>query len=170
MFKDLFARFQFWRAKKIELGKDYEFFFDMSNKEAIAIKLLRKYPGVIVEFTNIHMSSDTHISYDQTIIANPNLCRTETKKFKNFTTAVFRSIINNSVESALKESNENRNSNLVQSDSERAVYEEVVAVSEERVSNRKPRKKTVRRNKAVHSEVQQPTPNGSVGTESTRVE
>jgi hypothetical protein len=166
MLEELFARFQFWRAKKIELGKDYDFFFDLSNNGAIAIKLLRKYPGVIVEFTNIHMSSDTHISYDQTIIANPNLCRTETEKFKNFTASIFRSIINSAVENALKESNENRNSNLVQSDSERTIHEEVVAVSEERVSNRKPRKKTVRRNKGVHSKVQQPSTDSGTGDQS----
>jgi len=143
MLEELFARFQFWKAKKLEVGKDYDFFLDLSNKDAIAIKLLRKYPGVIVEFTDIHMSNDTHISYDQTIIANPNLCKTDSEKFKNFTASVFRSIINNAVENAIKESNENRNSNLVQSDSERTVHEEVIAVPEERVSNRKPRKKTV---------------------------
>ena len=164
MFENLFAKLQFWRAKKLEVGKDYDFFLDISNKEALSIKILKKYPGVIVEFNNIHMSSDTHITFDQSIIANPNLCDTESKRFNNFTTAVFRSIINSALKNALKEPiNENRDAHSVKSDAERIIHEEVVTVSEERVPDRKPRKKTVRRNKAVHSEVQQSASNSSVG-------
>lgn len=161
MFKDLVAKYQFWRAKKLEVGKDYDFCFDLSNKDAIAIKLLKKYPGVIIEFVNIHMSSDTNMSYDMTVIANPNLHNTDSRKFKEFTSDIFRSIINKSVENAKEVLNENRELDSVEPNAERVFHEEVITVSEERVPERKPRKKTVRKNKAVYSEVQQPTTDSS---------
>lgn len=162
MFEDLLAKYQFWRAKKLEVGKDYDFCFDLSNKDAIAIKLLKKYPGVIIEFTDIHMSTDTNMSYDMTVIANPNLHNTDSRKFKEFTSDIFRSIINKSVEYANKELlNENRELDSVEPNAERVFHEEVITVSEERVPERKPRKKTVRKNKAVYSEVQQSTSDSS---------
>ena len=153
MFEELKAKFQFWKSKKfVKLHEDYEFFLDLSNHEAIAIKILKKYPGVIFEITNIHMSTDTNMSYDQSVISNPNLCNVETRGFKNFTAAIFRSIILRSIEHA-KDTNENRNDNLVESDPERTIHEEVVAVSEDRVPDRKPRKKTIRGNKKIHPKV-----------------
>ena len=161
MFKNLLAKIQFWRAKNLKLGKDYDFFLDLSNHEALAIKILKKYPGVIIEYTNIQMSTDTEMSYDLTVIANPNLHDTDSKKFQDFTMRIFRSILLGSIEHIEKDKNENRNTDTVESDSERSIHEEVVAVSEERVSDRKPRKKTVRRNKTVRSEVQQSTSDSS---------
>ena len=154
--QDLIAKYEFWKAKKLKVGKDYDFYIDLSNKETLAIKILKKYPDVIIEYANIHMSTDVDMSFDLTIIANPNNVNTESSKFKNFTTSIFRSIINNSVEYAKKEAmNEDGNVGAVKSDSERSVHEEVTTIFEERVPDRKPRKKTVRRNKGVHSEVQQ---------------
>ena len=156
MLEDLLAKIQFWRAKRyIKLGRDYDFFLDLSNKDALAVKILKKYPGVIIEYTNVYMSTDTQMTYDVAVIANPNLHNTETTKFKNFTTAIFRSIINSALENSQKEVNENRNTDSIKFDSERVLHEEIVAVSEDRVPERKPRKKTVRRNKTLHSEVQQ---------------
>lgn len=157
MFDELIAKFQFWKSKKfVKLHKDYEFFLDLSNHQAIAIKILKKYPGVIFEITNIHMSTDTQMSYDQSIIANPNLCDVESKKFKDFTTAIFRSIILDSVEAAKKDSfNETRDLDFVEFNAERVFHEEDLTLSEERVPDRKPRKKSIRRNKRVRSKVQQ---------------
>ena len=151
MFNELLAKIQFWRAKNLKLGEDYDFFLDLSNHEALAIKILKKYPGVIIEYTNIHMSTDTNMSYDLTVIANPNLHDTDSKKFQDFTMKIFRSILLGSIEHIEKDKNENRNTDTVESDSERTVYEEESAIPQERISKRKPRKKTVRRNKAVHS-------------------
>ena len=38
MFNELLAKIQFWRAKNLKLGEDYDFFLDLSNHEALAIK------------------------------------------------------------------------------------------------------------------------------------
>ena len=153
MFEEILAKFEFWKAKNfVKLNKHYEFFLDLSNHETIAVKILKKYPGVIVEFTDVQMSTEHHLSYDLVLVANPNLCDVDSEKFKNFTARIFRNIIINSIEGAKKD-NESRNSDPVESDPQRSIHEEVTAVFEERVSNRKPRKKTVRRNKAVRSEV-----------------
>ena len=58
MFEDLIAKFQFWKAKKLlKFGRDYDLFLDISNKDAIAIRVIKKYPGVIFEITDIHMSN-----------------------------------------------------------------------------------------------------------------
>ena len=161
MFEDLIAKLQFWRAKKfVVLDKHYEFMLDLSNKDAMAVRILKKYPGVIVEYANIHMSSDTQISYDVSIVANPNLCKVESKKFNEFTTEIFRSILLGSIEHA-KGKNENGNTDTFESGTERSFHEKVAPVPEKRVSNRKPRKKTVRRNQTVHSEVQQSSSDNS---------
>ena len=153
MLDDMIANLRFWYSKKyIQVNKHYEFMLDMSNTEAMTIRILKKFPGVIAEYSNMHMSSDTQLTYDFNVIANPNLCDVESKRFKNFTSDIFRNIIYSSVEYA-KEQNENRNTDSLQSDSERTFHEEVSAVSEKRVPDRKPRKKTVRRNKGIHSQV-----------------
>lgn len=170
MFDELLAKLQFWKAKNfVVLDKHYEFMYDLSNNDAIAIRILKKFPGVIVEYTNIHMSADNMMAYDISIVANPNLCRTENEKFNEFTAAIFRSIILGSIENA-KENNENGNTDTLEFDTERTLHEEIAPVPKKRVSNRKPRKKTVRRDQTVHSEVQQPTSNGSIGTEPPRVD
>lgn len=154
MFEDLIAKFQFWKAKKfLKFGRDYDLFLDLSNKDAIAIKILKKYPGVIFEITDIQMTTDNTVSYNTSIIDNPNLCNVESNKFKDFTSAILRNIINDSVKHATKVIDENGNIDLVESDAERVFHEEDAALSEERVPDRKPRKKTVRRNKRVHSKV-----------------
>ena len=48
---DLIAKFEFWYAvKRIKLDKHYTFFFDLAGEPGtFAVKLLRKYDGVIVE-------------------------------------------------------------------------------------------------------------------------
>ena len=170
MFEELFAKLQFWKARNfVVLDKHYEFMLDLSNAEAMTVRILKKYPGVIVEYSNIHMTTENQMAYDISIIANPNLCKAEGKKFEEFTAAIFRSILLGSIEYA-KENNENGNTDTLESGTERTLHEEVTSIPKERVSNRKPRKKTVRRNQAVHSEIQQSSSNGSIGTESTRVE
>ena len=163
MLDDMIANLRFWYSKKyIQVNKHYEFMLDMSNTDAMTIRILKKFPGVIAEYSNIYMSSDTQMTYDFNVIANPNLCNVESKRFKNFTSDIFRNIILNSVEYA-KEQNENRNTDSLQSDSERAFHEEVSTVSEKRVSERKPRKKTVRRSKKIHPQVQQSASDSSTG-------
>jgi hypothetical protein len=150
---ELLAKFEFWSARKIQLNKHYEFMLDISQPESMAVRILKKYPGVIIEFSKINMETENNISYNFDIIANPNLCDVESNRFKRYTSAIFRSIILNSIENAVKEKDENRNSDTFEFGEERAIHEEGAAVPKARVSNRKPRKKAVRRNKKVHPQV-----------------
>jgi hypothetical protein len=149
-FYNLQAKYEFWQAKKIKLEVDYQVFYDASDPQAIAFRMLKKYPGVIVSFSNIELGEESQMHFDFSVIANPNLCNVESVKFKRFTSDIFRSIIIESIKSA-KEQNENGTSDPVESAEERIVYEEVAPVSEERVPRRKPRKKAVRGNKTVRS-------------------
>ena len=164
---ELKAKYDFWYVKKFfKLDKQYTFFMDLNNPQNLAIKLLGKYEGVIVEFSNIQVGAenDAMISFDTDIIANPNLHDTNSTRFKNYTANVMRSMILTSVEYAEKViANENGNSDLVESDAQRTLHEEDVAISEERVPERKPRKKVVRRSKKVRSDVQQSTTSDSTG-------
>ena len=151
--QDLLASFEFWYAKRfIKLDKDYTFFFDLSGEsDTFAIKYLKKYKGVIVEFANVKVGDGGLLTFDYDIIANVNNCNVKSKSFDRFTSNVMRSILHGAIENGIRAENENRKSDLVESDSERSIHEEVVTVSGERVPNRKSRKKTVRRNKAVRS-------------------
>lgn len=164
--QDLKAKFDFWYVKKFfKLDKQYTFFLDVNNPQNLAVKLFGKYDGVIVEFSNIQVSekTDATITFDTDIIANPKLHKTDTNKFKNYTANVMRSIILASVAYAEKVIDENGNSNLVESDAERSIHEESITVSEERVPDRKPRKKGIRGSKKVRSTVQQSATDSSTG-------
>jgi hypothetical protein len=152
IFANLIAKYEFWRAKSIKLDKDYQIFYDGSDPEAIAFKMLKKYPDVIVSFSNIKLNDDSMMQFDFTVIANPNLCNVESTKFKQFTSDIFRNILVESIKNS-RDQNENGTFNFVESAEERTVHEEVTAVSQERVSERKPRKKAVRGNKAIRSKV-----------------
>ena len=157
-FLDLIAKFEFWYAKKfIKVDKHYTFFVDLNGEPGtFAIKFLKRYEGVIVEFANVQVSGDTgQMTFDYDIISNVNNCDVKSKRFIRFTEHVMRSILYDAIENDTRDKNETRNIDSIEFDSERSIHEEVVTVSEERVPKRKPRKKTVRRNKAVHSKVQQ---------------
>jgi hypothetical protein len=166
---DLKARLEFWYVKKFcKLDKHWTFFLDLNqdSNKSFAVKILKKYPDTIVEFANIEMKDDGELSFDFDVIANPKLHDTESKGFKKFTTNIMRSMILHSLESLEKEVNENRNIDLVKSNTQRTVHEESVAISEERVPERKPRKKAVRRNKKVYPEVQHSATESSIGDQS----
>ena len=151
--QDFLAKVDFWYAKKfIRLDKEYTFHVDISNPTAVSVKILRRYPDVIVQYDNIRIDDDGQCLFDVNVVSNPNNIDVESSRFYKFTSYVFRSILIGAIKNS-GEYNENRNAHLVKSDSERSIHEEVVAVSEERVSNRKPRKKAVRGNKTIHPEV-----------------
>jgi hypothetical protein len=153
MMNNLLAKFEFWRAKRIKLDEHYTFFFNEADHNSVAIKILKKFPDVIIEFSNIQMQEGSMMTFDFNVIANPNLCNVESDKFKRFTSDIFRGIIIASIENA-KGLHENGKSDLVEPVEERELHEEVSSIFEERVPERKPRKKTVRRNKAIRSKVQ----------------
>lgn len=150
MMNDLLAKFEFWRAKRIKLDEHYTFFFNEADRKSFAVKILKKFPDVIVEFNNIQMGEGSMMTFDFNVIANPNLCNVESDKFKRFTSDIFRGIIIASIENA-KGLHENGKSDLVEPVEERELHEEVSSIFEERVPERKPRKKAVRGNKTVRS-------------------
>ncbi len=152
---NLFAKFEFWYARKfIQLDKHYTFFLDLNGPPgSFAIKFLKKYDGVIVEFANVKVGDDGQMTFDYDVISNVNNCNVKSKGFERFTQNVMRSILYGAIENYKKEPNENRELDLIELDSERDIYEEGIAVPEERVSNRKPRKKTIRANKGIHPKV-----------------
>jgi len=167
MFEDLITKLEIWYVKKrFKIDKQYTFFLDLNGPPgSFAIKLLGKYEGVIVEFTDVKVGDNNLMTFDYDIISNVNNVNTNSKSFQRFTSNVMRSILLNAIENTVKEGNENRNTDLVESDSERVVHEEIASISEERVPDRKPRKKTIRGNKKVHSEVQQSAADGSTGNQ-----
>ena len=153
--QDLIAKYEFWYARKfIQLDKHYTFFLDLNGPPgSFAIKFLKKYDGVIVEFANVKVGDDGQMTFDYDVISNVNNCNVKSKGFERFTQNVMRSILYGAIENYKKEPNENRELDLIELDSERDIYEEGIAVPEERVSNRKPRKKTIRANKGIHPKV-----------------
>jgi hypothetical protein len=155
MLENLIAKLEFWYVKKFfKVEKQYTFFVDLNGPPgSFAIKFLGKYDGVIVEFTDVKVTDEGLLNFDYDIISNVNNVNTKSKSFERFTSNVMRSILMSAIDNAEKDLNENRNTDLVESDAERALHEEDVAVSEERVSDRKPRKKGIRGNKGVRSQV-----------------
>lgn len=152
--RELLYKLQVWYIKnRFKYGRDYEFYLDLNDVEAYAVKILRKYNDTIVEFKNVTASEDGSISFDFVVVANPKLHNTESKAFKNFTSNVMRSIMFTAIDNFERNIDEYRATNPNQFDQERIVYEESDSVPETRVPERKSRKKAVRRNKELHPEV-----------------
>lgn len=164
--QNLLAKYEFWRARKIKLNVDFDIMHDISQQDGITIRLLKKFPSVIVGINNVNMGDDSNVSFDMTIIANPNLCNTESRRFKRFVTDIFRSIIVDSIKEAKRIIDENGKLDPVESVEERGIHEEISSILEERVPVRKPRKKAVRRSKEIHSDVQQSTSDSGSGDQS----
>lgn len=144
-FQDLRSKLEFWWAKKtIKLNWHYTIMYDVANDGGIAIKLLKKYPGVIIEYSDLMIGDNQLMNFNIRIIANPNLCNVESRKFHAYNARVFRSVLHDAIMNYAKETlNESRSVDTVESDSEREVYEEVAPVPKKRVSKRKPRKENI---------------------------
>jgi hypothetical protein len=165
MIENLIAKLQFWYVKQFyKIEKQYTFFVDLNGPPgSFAVKFLGKYDGVIVEFTDVKVGDNGLMTFDYDVISNVNNANVKSKSFDRFTSNVMRSILLSAIDNAMKEGNENRNTDLVESDAERVFHEEDSTILEERVSERKPRKKTVRRNQRIRSEVQQSAADSSGG-------
>jgi hypothetical protein len=168
MLENLIAKLEFWYVKKFfKVEKQYTFFVDLNGSPgSFAIKFLGKYDGVIVEFTDVKVGDDGLMTFDYDVISNVNNVNTKSKSFVRFTSNVMRSILMSAIDNAVKEENENRNTDPVESNAERVFHEENFAISEERVPDRKPRKKSIRGNKTVRSKVQQSATDSSIGDQS----
>ena len=155
MIENLIAKLQFWYVKQFyKIEKQYTFFVDLNGPPgSFAVKFLGKYDGVIVEFTDVKVGDNGLMTFDYDVISNVNNANVKSKSFDRFTSNVMRSILLSAIDNAMKEGNENRNTDLVESDEERAFHEEDSALSEERIPDRKPRKKGIRGNKGIRSKV-----------------
>ncbi len=155
MIENLIAKLQFWYVKQFyKIEKQYTFFVDLNGPPgSFAVKFLGKYDGVIVEFTDVKVGDNGLMTFDYDVISNVNNANTKSKSFQRFTSNVMRSILLGAIENTMKEGNENRNTDLVESDEERAFHEEDSTLSEERIPDRKPRKKGIRGNKGIRSKV-----------------
>ena len=141
--QDWVAKFEFWYVRKwIKYDVHYTYFLNLENPQAFSIKLLKKYPDTIIEFSDLRFDDGNQMLFEMSVIANPKLHNTESRRFKKFTSDVMRSMIMNSIEHYGK-SNENRNLDIDELDSERGFHEESPPVHEKRVSKRKPRKKSI---------------------------
>ena len=141
--EELKAKFAFWYIKKfVRLDKEFTFLLDLSYSNRITVKLLKKFPDTIVEYSGININ-DGLLNFEFDVIANPKLHDTKSKKFQRFTSNVVRSILIGAIENSTKVTNENGNADPIEFDTEREIHEEESPLPQKRVSKRKPRKKTV---------------------------
>ena len=98
--QDLLAKIEFWYAKKfIKLDKSYTFFFDLAgDSSSFAVKYLKRYDGVIVEFANIKVGNDGKMTFDYDVISNVNNYNVKSRSFDRFTQNVMRSILHGAIE------------------------------------------------------------------------
>lgn len=159
------ARIEFWWAKKtIVENRDYTYDSDFIRSDGTFVVELLRHPweNVIVQlggFRVDEVNGNGRIDFTTRILYNINDADVTSKQFNKFVTDIVRIILINSVEKidAKDLYDEDGNANIVESNEERSVSEEVAAVPEKRVPKRKPRKKTVSRDTKILPKVQQPT-------------
>lgn len=155
MFSDLIAKFNFWYAKRnFKPERDFKFFLDANQTSAFTIEITRQYPKTVVEYTNLVMGENGFLNFNMTVIDNPLGHNIDSEKFKKFTSYIMMAIIAEAVKNAGNVVDENRAIDPFEYDEERDFLEEIPPIPEVRVSKRKPRKKAVRGNQGVRSEVQ----------------
>lgn len=154
MFDDTIAKLNFWYAKKFfKPEKDFKFMLDVNNTSAITVEIIRKYPETVVEYNNLIMGDNGLLNFNMTVIANPLAHNVDDNKFKNFANYIMMAVIAEAV-SNTRNVDENRAIDPFEYDEKRDFLEEIPPIPEVRVSKRKPRKKAVRGNQGVRSEVQ----------------
>lgn len=174
--KEYTARLQFWWAKKtIKDGRDFELTID--DVGALITILRGKFKGAQFRFSPLTVREEdqavldfqTHVVYypKGVDLSDPNFGKLATNILRILITELVREPRNfpqgpapdfssyNEYHEEL--TNENRDIDTSQFDQERDFYEESSPVLEKRVSKRKPRKKAVRTDQPVHSEVQHST-------------
>jgi hypothetical protein len=150
--KDLWAKILFWRAKKVAISeRDFKFKLDLSRPNSFSIEIISKYPGVVVEYSNIGMGKNNYLHFDTSIVANPNNINLEEKKFNKYLSYIMMSIIASSVKHDVRSDDEIGTIDSGELDEERDIFEESDPVYKARISKRKPRKKAVRGNKKLRS-------------------
>lgn len=154
------ARLEFWWAKRtLKDGRDFALNFD--NLGLIVTILTGPFAKVEYRYANILVREDEEgmIDFHTVVRYNPLNADVTHPDFVKLTSNILRIIFQDTMgEHKIDEQvvNENRNIDTFELDQERDFYEESTPVLEKRVSKRKPRKKTVRTDSGLHSEIQQP--------------
>lgn len=159
---DLYAKFQFWKAKKNISEKDFRYVPTLETDADFLIEILKKpYAGVIVKISEFKMREEGEegiLDFTTYVVQNPKNANVSRAKFNKMVTDIVRFILIQSTEKIdVKDVYEDRNSNTLELVEERPVSEESTTVSKKRVSKGKSRKKAVPGNTEVLPKVQQPT-------------
>jgi len=156
-FKKSLAGLQFWWAKKvIKDGRDFDIQIDDIGN---LVTILRgKFKNTQFRYSplTVREDDDALVDFHTHVVYYPKGVDLSDPNFAKLTTNILRILLADAVsEPNTKELNDaNRNSDTSKFIEERDFYEESSPVLEKRVSKRKPRKKVVRTDKSVHSEVQ----------------
>lgn len=158
---NLLAKVEAWYASKTcKFDVHYRVEYDVSNPSAIAIRILKRYPGVVVLISDVGVSDANILSFNFQIAHNEKKVNTNSRGFQRFIKYIVLSLIKKSIETtephtnAGESLNEDGSVDTEESDTERALHEKGSSVSEGRILHRKPRKKTIRGNKKVRPKVQ----------------
>jgi hypothetical protein len=157
--KKSIAELQFWWAKKlIKDGRDFDIQVDDVGN---LVTILRgDFKGTQFRYSplTVREDDDALVDFHTHVVYYPKGVDLSNYKFAKLTTNILRILLAEAVsepEDYTKELNDaNRNLDTSEFIEERDFYEESPPVLKKRVSERKPRKKAVRTDKPVHSEVQ----------------
>jgi hypothetical protein len=159
-FKKSIAGLQFWWAKKlIKDGRDFDIQIDDVGNLVTILK--GKFEGTQFRYSplTVREDDDALVDFHTHVVYYPKNVDLSDSDFAKLTTNILRILLADAVsEPNTKELNDaNRNPDTSQFIEERDFYEESSPVLEKRVSKRKPRKKIVRTDKPIHSEIQPTT-------------
>jgi len=102
--------------------------YNVGNESSIPVKILRKYPDTVVEFSHFRIDDDGVTSFSMSVLHNPNNYNLESLAFRNYTNNIMLSVLKNAIAAAEEVVNEERRSDINESDQEREFHEEVSSV------------------------------------------
>ena len=127
--RNISYRVLWWFLRRdFQLGKHYMVMYNVGNESSIPVKILRKYPDTVVEFSHFRIDDDGVTSFSMSVLHNPNNYNLESLAFRNYTNNIMLSVLKNAIAAAEEVVNEERRSDINESDQEREFHEEVSSV------------------------------------------
>lgn len=153
------AKLEFWWAKKtIKDGRDFE--VSMDDVGMLVHLTSGKFKGVKYRYSPLKVLDDEGLVDFRTYVEyTPKNVDVTDPRFVTLTTMILRILLEEAIPEKEFESqviDENRDTDTGEPTQEREFHEESTPLLEKRVSKRKPRKKAVRTDSDLHTEVQQP--------------
>lgn len=158
------SRLEFWWARKtIKDGRDFD--LQMDELGMLVTILTGEFKGTQFRYSPLSVREDNEglVDFATYVEYAPHSADVANPKFTKLTTNILRILLTDAIpetaaqaHNEVQVTNENRDIDTGESFEERGFYEESTPVLEKRVSKRKPRKKAVRPDNELHSEVQQP--------------